>query len=415
MDRELSKEERNSLRRKKLMPYVIGIVAFAGLVVFLMFLLRQSVKRDNLLVATVDTGVIETSVSASGSIVPAFEEIINSPINSRIIEVYCKAGDSVDAGTPLLRLDLQSTETELNKIKDQIEMKRYELEQQRVNNSTRMSDLEMQVKVKEMAVNRLEVELRNERYLDSLGSGTGDRVRQAELAYNTGRLELEQLRQKYENEIKVADAGLRVKSLDINIAGKNLGELSRTLDDARIRAPRKATLTYVNDQIGQKVSEGERIAIISDLSHFKIDGEIADAFGDKIGIGSKAVVKIGRERMSGTVINVTPLSRNGVISFSVRLDDNSNPRLRSGIKSEVYILCDVIEDAVRIKNGSYYTGPGSYEMFVFDGDDRMVKRTVRLGDSNYEYVEVLDGLVPGDRVAINDMKHYNNYTSLKVK
>ena len=67
MDRELSKEERNSLRRKKLMPYVIGIVAFAGLVVFLMFLLRQSVKRDNLLVATVDTGVIETSVSASGS------------------------------------------------------------------------------------------------------------------------------------------------------------------------------------------------------------------------------------------------------------------------------------------------------------------------------------------------------------
>ncbi len=104
-----------------------------------------------------------------------------------------------------------------------------------------------------------------------------------------------------------------------------------------------------------------------------------------------------------------------MISFSVRLDDNSNPRLRSGIKSEVYILCDVIEDAVRIKNGSYYTGPGSYEMFVFDGDDRMVKRTVRLGDSNYEYVEVLDGLVPGDRVAINDMKHYNNYTSLKVK
>ena len=65
MDRELSKEERNLLRRKKLMPYVIGIVAFAGLVVFLMFLLRQSVKRDNLFVATVDTGVIETSVSAS--------------------------------------------------------------------------------------------------------------------------------------------------------------------------------------------------------------------------------------------------------------------------------------------------------------------------------------------------------------
>lgn len=415
MDRELSKSERNSIRRKRLMPYLIGLVALVVVVAALLLLMRQSVKRADLLVATVDTGVIETSVTGSGSVVPAFEEIINSPINTRIVEVYCKAGDSVEAGTPLLRLDLQSTETELNKLKDQIEMKRCELEQQRVNNSTRMSDLEMQVKVKEMAVNRLEVELRNERYLDSLGSGTGDRVRQAELAYNTGRLELEQLRQQYANERKVTDAGLSVKNLDINIAGKNLGELRRTLDDARIRAPRKATLTYVNDQIGQKVSEGERIAIISDLSHFKVDGEIADAFGDKVRVGSKAVVKLGRERMPGTVSNVTPLSRNGVISFSVRLDDNANCRLRSGLKTDVYILCDVVEDAVRLKNGSYYTGPGAYELFVFDSDDELVKRNVRLGESNYEYVEVRDGLKPGDKVVISDMKKFVNSSNLKVK
>ncbi len=415
MDRELSKSERNSIRRKRLMPYLIGLVALVVVVAALLLLMRQSVKRADLLVATVDTGVIETSVTGSGSVVPAFEEIINSPINTRIVEVYCKAGDSVEAGTPLLRLDLQSTETELNKLKDQIEMKRYELEQQRVNNSTRMSDLAMQVKVKEMAVNRLEVELRNERYLDSLGSGTGDRVRQAELAYNTGRLELEQLRQQYANERKVTDAGLSVKNLDINIAGKNLGELRRTLDDARIRAPRKATLTYVNDQIGQKVSEGERIAIISDLSHFKVDGEIADAFGDKVRVGSKAVVKLGRERMPGMVSNVTPLSRNGVISFSVRLDDNANSRLRSGLKTDVYILCDVVEDAMRLKNGSYYTGPGVYELFVFDSDDELVKRNVRLGESNYEYVEVREGLKPGDKVVISDMKKFVNSSNLKVK
>lgn len=397
------------------MPYLIGLVALVVVVAALLLLMRQSVKRADLLVATVDTGVIETSVTGSGSVVPAFEEIINSPINTRIVEVYCKAGDSVEAGTPLLRLDLQSTETELNKLKDQIEMKRYELEQQRVNNSTRMSDLAMQVKVKEMAVNRLEVELRNERYLDSLGSGTGDRVRQAELAYNTGRLELEQLRQQYANERKVTDAGLSVKNLDINIAGKNLGELRRTLDDARIRAPRKATLTYVNDQIGQKVSEGERIAIISDLSHFKVDGEIADAFGDKVRVGSKAVVKLGRERMPGMVSNVTPLSRNGVISFSVRLDDNANSRLRSGLKTDVYILCDVVEDALRLKNGSYYTGPGVYELFVFDSDDELVRRNVRLGESNYEYVEVCEGLKPGDKVVISDMKKFVNSSNLKVK
>lgn len=416
MDRELTKHERNSLRRRKLLPYIIGGGVLAAGLVSLFIASRASVSREDLMIATVDTGTIETTVTGSGAVVPAFEEIINSPINSRIIEVYCKAGDSVDIDTPLLRLDLQSTETELNKLKDQIEIKNYELEQQKVNNSTRVSDLTMQVKVKEMAVNRLEVELRNERYLDSLGSGTGDRVRQAELAYNTGRLELEQMRQQLANERKVTDAGLNVKNLDINIARKNLGEMSRTLDDAQIKAPRKATLTFINDQIGQKVSEGEKIAIISDLSHFKVDGEIADAYGDRVRVGSKAVVRVGRkERMDGTISNVTPLSRNGVISFTVRLDNDADRRLRSGLRTDVYIMCDVMEDVRRIKNGSYYTGPGTYELFVFNGDNELVRRSVRLGDSNFEFVEVVDGLKEGDRVVVSDMKRFINSSSVKVK
>lgn len=415
MDRELTTDERKKAMRKKIMPYIIGVGVVIITVIVLMLLMRTSVSRDDLMIATVDNGTIETTVTGSGSVVPAFEEIINSPINTRIVEVYCKAGDSVDVGTPLLRLDLQSTETELNKLKDQIEMKRYELEQQKVNNSTRVSDLAMQVKVKEMTVNRLEVELRNERYLDSLGSGTGDRVKQAELAYNTGKLELEQMRQQLANEHKVTDAGLNVKNLEINIAGKNLGEMSRTLNDAQIRAPRRATLTFINDQIGQKISEGEKIAIISDLSHFKVDGELADSYGDRIRVGSKAVVRVGRERMPGIVSNVTPLSRNGVISFTVRLDDDANARLRSGLKTDVYIMCDVMEDVKRIKNGSFYTGPGSYDLYVFNGDDELVRRTVKLGESNFEYVEVIGGLDKGDRVVINDMKRFNNSNTIKIK
>ncbi|MDE5827583.1 MAG: HlyD family efflux transporter periplasmic adaptor subunit [Duncaniella sp.] len=415
MDRELTSTERKKAMRKKILPYIIGTGVIIIVIVILMMSMRTSISHNDLLVTTVDNGTIETTVTGSGSVVPAFEEIINSPINTRIVEVYCKAGDSVDVGTPLLRLDLQSTETELNKLKDQIEMKRYELEQQKVGNDTRISDLTMQVKVKEMTVNRLEVELRNERYLDSLGSGTGDRVRQAELAYNTGKLELEQMRQQLANEHKVTDAGLNVKNLDINIANKNLGEMSRTLNDAQVRAPRRATLTYINDQIGQKISEGEKIAIISDLSNFKVDGELADSYGDRIRVGSKAMVRIGRERMPGIVSNVTPLSRNGVISFSVRLDDESNSRLRSGLKTDVYIMCDVMEDVKRIKNGSFYTGPGTYELFVFNGDDELVRRTVRLGDCNFEYVEVVNGLEVGDRVVINDMKRFNNSSTIKVK
>lgn len=415
MDREIPKEERRRERNKKLIRY--GVAGVAGVVVLsvLISLMRTGVKEKDLVFSTVDQGTIEVSVSASGKVMPAFEEIINSPINTRILEVYKKGGDSVDVGTPILKLDLQSAETEYKKQLDEEQMKRYQLEQLEVNNSTYLSDLEMQVKVSEMKLNRMEVELRNERYLDSLGSGTTDRVHQAELNFKTGKLELEQLRQQLANERKVKAADLKVKQLEYEIFRKSLAETKRTLDDAQVRSPRKAILTYINNQIGAQVGEGTQIAVISDLSHFKVEGEIADTYGDRVAAGGRAIVKIGSEKLEGQVSSVTPLSKNGVISFTVQLEDDSNRRLRSGLKTDVYVMNAVKEDVMRVANASYYVGRGEYDLFVRDGEGQLVKRKVQLGDSNFEYVEVVSGLKPGDQVVVSDMSQYKNKNKLKLK
>lgn len=415
MDREIPKEVRDKERKKKFIKYgVIGTVAVICITLLISFM-RSSVNRKDLVLSEVDQGMIEVSVSASGKVVPAFEEIINSPINTRIIEVYRKGGDSVDVGTPILKLDLQSTETEYKKLLDEEQMKRYQLEQLKVNNNTYLSDLAMQVKISAMKLNRMEVELRNERYLDSLGSGTTDKVRQAELNYNTGKLELEQLRQQYANETEVKAADLKVKELEFNIFSKSLAEMKRTLDDAQIRSPRKAILTYINNQVGAQVAEGTQVAIISDLSHFKVEGEIADTYGDRVAAGGRAIVKIGNEKLEGTVSSVTPLSKNGVISFIVQLNEDNNKRLRSGLKTDVYVMNAVKEGVLRLANASYYVGRGEYELFVLEGEDEIVKRKVQLGDSNFEYVEVISGLKPGDKVVVSDMSNYKNKNKLKLK
>ena len=415
MDREIPKEVRDKERKKKFIKYgAIGVAAVVCIAVLISFM-RSSVNKKDLVFSEVDNGTIEVSVSASGKVVPAFEEIINSPINTRIVEVYRKGGDSVDVGTPILKLDLQSTETEYKKLLDEEQMKRYQLEQLKVNNNTYLSDLSMQVKISAMKLNRMEVELRNERYLDSLGSGTTDKVRQAELNFNTGKLELEQLRQQYANESKVKEADLKVKELEFNIFSKSLAEMKRTLDDAQIRSPRKAILTYINNQVGAQVAEGSQVAIISDLSHFKVEGEIADTYGDRVAAGGRAIVKIGNEKLEGTVSSVTPLSKNGVISFIVQLNEDNNKRLRSGLKTDVYVMNAVKEGVLRLANASYYVGRGEYELFVQDSKDEIVKRKVQLGDSNFEYVEVVSGLKPGDKVVVSDMSSYKNKNKLKLK
>ncbi len=415
MDREIPKEIRKKERNKKIIRFSAIAVTAVVVISILISLMRTGVKKKDIILSAVDKGTIEVSVSASGKVAPAFEEIITSPINSRIVEVYRRGGDSVDVGTPILKLDLQSTETEYKKLLDEEEMRRYKLEQLRVNSQTKLSDMVMQIKVSAMKLNRMKVELRNEHYLDSLGAGTTDKVRQAELSYNVAQLEYEQLKQQYDNEKEVAAAELKVQELDFNIFRKNLAEMKRTLDDAQIRSPRKAILTYVNNQVGAQVPQGGQVAIISDLSHFKVEGEIADTYGDRVVAGGKAIVKIGTEKLEGVVSSVTPLSKNGVISFSVQLMDDNNRRLRSGLKTDVYVMNAVKEDVMRIANASYYVGRGEYDLFVMTSDDEIVKRKVQLGDSNFEFVEVVSGLQPGDRVVVSDMSQYKNKTKLKVK
>ena len=307
MDREISKEVRQKEQRKQFIKLGAGIGIAVVLIGGVIGFMQTSLQRKDLVFSTVDKGVIEVSVSASGKVVPAFEEIINSPINSRIVEIYKKGGDSVDVGTPILKLDLLSAETDYKKQLDEEQMKRLQLDQLRIQNRNKLSEMEMQLKVSRMELNRKEVELRNERYLDSLGAGTTDKVRQVELDYNVSVLKLKEDEQKYENEKSLTDADYKVKELDLNIFRKSLAETKRTLEDAQIRSPRKAILTYVNNEVGAQVSQGSRVAIVSDLSHFKIEGEIADTYGDRIAAGSKAVVKIGNDKLDGVVSDVTPL------------------------------------------------------------------------------------------------------------
>ena len=414
MDRKISKEVQRKEQRKQFIRIGTAVGGFIVLIVVVISMLQTSLKRKDLNISTVDKGVIEVSVSASGKVIPAFEEIINSPINSRIVEVYKRGGDSVDVGTPILKLDLQSAETEYNKQLDEEQMKSLQLEQQRVTNHNKLSEMEMNLKVSRMELDRKAVELRNERYLDSLGAGTTDKVRQVELDYNVSILKLKEDEQKYKNEQALAEADLKVKELELNIFRKSLAETRRTLEDAQIRSPRKAILTYVNNEIGSQIGQGAKVAIVSDLSHFKIEGEIADTYGDRIAAGSKAVIKIGSEKLDGTVSDVTPLSKNGVISFTVQLEEDNHKRLRSGLKTDVYVMNAVKDDVLRIANPSYYVGKGEYELFVVNGN-QLLKRKVQLGDSNFEYVEVVSGLQEGDQVIVSDMNAYKDKNKLKIE
>lgn len=415
MDKEIPKEVRRKEALRLYMKIAGGVIAGAAIVAGVMFAIGKSVKESDLHIAAADRGTLESSVPATGKIVPLHEQTIVSPVATRLLEIYCSEGDNVEVGESLLRLDLHSAESDLRRMHDEASMKNNEIEQVAIANDTYLTDLEMKIKVKEMSVSHLKAEVANERRLDSIGSGTGDRIREAELAYSAARLELEQMKTQLKNEKTARAAALRSKQLEGSISSRNLKEMERTLDDARVKAPMKGSVTFLNKSIGSSIGAGEKLAVVSDLGHFKINAEIAEGNSGKLSVGAPVKVRINRKEIRGRISNISPQSSGGVAEFTVVLDNDSDPLLRSGLRTELNVIYDVRDDVVRIPNGAYFQGQGSYMLFVKTAEGTLERRSVNLGESNFDFVEVVSGISPGEKVVVTDMSDYKNNKRLKLK
>ena len=415
MDREIPAEVKKQKMLKRLLRLAVTGTAATAALLILSRVLGNDLHENELFIRKVDRGPIEISVSASGKLMPLQEEIIVTPINTRILEVYKNPGDSVDEGDPLLKLELASVETEYRQKLDEREMMKSKLEQARVRLNGTISELEMQRRVKSMQAKQLYTDLQDERYLDSIGAGTPDKIRRAELNYEETKLELQLLEQKIENEHKNARAELRVQELELGILDKTLEEKARLLKDARILSPRKATLTFINRQIGSQVPQGTQVAVVSDLTRLKVDCEIGDQHREKLSVGAKAVIKTGDPELRGTVVTVTPSVTNGIVYFTVVPDEADHPGLRSGLSVDIHVLYGLRQNVLRIPNGTFFKyGPGLYDLWIVR-EGRAEKREVSLGESSYEYVEITDGLNEGDRVILSDMERYKDKQTLKIR
>lgn len=415
MDKTIDKKEIRKEKGKRALVWGIAAVAGIAAVSFVLMNMAPSVNSRDITVGTAERGPLEITVAATGRVVPAHEEIINSPVETRVLRVYAQPGDTVKAGMPLLLLDLEQEQTALGKLHDARTMQQQELRQLELSNMTNISDLEMKIKVSEMNVSRQRIEVENERRLDSIGSGTGDRVRQAETAYRAGVLELEQLRTRLRNERQRASAAEASQRLNVCSSDRDIALMEKTIHRGSIPAPLDGVLTFITAELGSRVGAGEKVAVVSDLSSFKVVGEVPEGSSDRVQTGAAVTVRISGAQFAGTVSNITPQARQGVVSFVVRLDNPRDSRLRSGARAELQVSFGYKSDVLRVPNGSFYKGEGKYQVFVFDSENRAVRRTVNAGDCNREYVEILDGLQPGDKIIVSDTEQYNTKNKLNIK
>jgi HlyD family secretion protein len=413
MDRELPSEfvRKRGIKRA-------GVIVLSATILIAGFfgfrsLLTQSIDRSRIRTAIAERGSIRATVSASGTVVPEFEGVITSPIQTKIDSVFLKSGDHVSKGEPMLKLNTDALRLKHDRLSDELELQRTKKKQLQLQMTRTEAELQAQYEIKELQVKFSNAQLEREQKLYEVGATNKSLLEQAQLNVEIAQRELKLLDEQISNQQASLTTDLKAVDLEIRIRENSLAETERQMDLAEAKADRDGILTWVKDDIGATVSPGEAIARIADLGSYKVEAQISEIHAGKLEIGGAVIVRINERDLSGKISGVQPAVENGVMTFMVELDRRSDSLLRPNQRADVYVVTASRDNVVRVTNGPFYRGTVDQPVFVVKGD-KAVRRMVNIGESNYEFVELQGDIEAGEEVIISNMWDYRHMKEIQL-
>ncbi len=414
MDREIDV----TFRRKQLLRRTMLSIALISVVVTVFVLgprlLKASVARAQIRTARVDAGPIESQITATGKVVPEFEQVLSSAVNARVLKILKREGAILAKGEPILELDLNESRLAIEKVSQQIEMKQNQQAKAKLDLESTLINLQSQIQIKGLELKSAQASTARNRELFKQGLLSEERLREVEFAEEKTRTELKQLEDSRRNAQASTQTQLEGLALEMKTLNQERTEAERQLELATTKSDRNGVLTWVVNEEGATVQKGAVLARIADLNSFRVEATASDVHAKRLSAGLPVSVKINDDLLPGTITSINPTVSNGVITMLIGLQNKSNALLKSNLRVDVLISTDRKDRALRIKKGPFASGEGSRDVFVIRGDTAF-KTPVRFGISSFEHYEIIQGLLEGDEVIISDMTDYQTLKEVKIK
>ncbi len=235
-------------------------------------------------------------------------------------------------------------------------------------------------------------------------------IEEADVLEAKARLE-EASRALQRSDSLAASSGMSQAAIDnlkaqAKIARAQLERANKRLEDRFLRAPFSGVISLSDIEIGSRVKAGEVVAVLDDLSGVLVEFSVAEDHFGSLGSGdtltARAAAFPGR-KFTGTIDAIDTRIDTASRSFKVRgFIKNADRSLPAGMFMHVSIALKesealvVPEEALMIDEG---------QPFVFRLDPakdpglfRVDKRAVTIGRRGFGYVELTEGISPGDEV-----------------
>jgi RND family efflux transporter MFP subunit len=289
--------------------------------------------------------VIET---AAGTIRPVHEANVGARLLACVVEINLKAGQVVNAGDVLVRLDdmdLRARRRQAEAVLHAAEAARAQAEA----DANRSANL-----VKTNAVSRQEHDR----------AGTALKSAQAEL----------------------------------NRAKESLNEIQATLEWATIRSPIRGIVIDKKVDVGDTVTPGQMLVTLFDPTRMQLIASVRESLAHRLRVGQPIEVQIEsvNKLCIGTISEIVPEAESSSRAFQVKVTGPCPEGVYSGMFGRILIPLD--EQQVLVIPREAVQSVGQLDLVNVAMRGAVSRRAVRLGRTIGQDVEVLSGLREGEQV-----------------
>lgn len=402
-------------KSNKLLYYLLGIV---GVIIVFAIIGRAAgwiggEKVTNVEVASVGKNSIIEKVSASGEIQPEIEVNLSPDVAGEIIELNVAEGDSVEIGKLLVKIRPDNFVSALDR-------SRANLNQQLANLAQAKASLQRA----EAQYTRSELEYNRQKKLYEQKAISDSDFEQAQANYITAQKDLEAAKQS----VVAAEFVVKSSQATVNEAAENLRLTN-------VYSPVSGIVSNLLVEKGERVvgtqqMAGTEMLTIADLSKMEVRVDVNENDIVRLSKGDTTIIEVDAYSFSGkkfkgivtSIANTanTKPSADAVTEFEVKIRilnssyadlvaaGNKYP-FRPGMTAAVEIITNQKENVLSLPLSAVTTredqldtlADGSTKMrelvFVMqDGEAKM--KTIKTGISDFQNIEVLEGLQEGDQV-----------------
>jgi HlyD family secretion protein len=398
MDRVVAKK---GLPRQVKIGIGAALLVIAAIVFYLMApsAESQTVAADRLTVSAVERGRFDDFLPLRARVEPLVTVYLDAVEGGRVEKVLVEDGAMVSKGQLLavlsnsdLQLSLLARQTEVSREVNSMRSQELALAQTQVQDERAVIEAQLTA---DKAKRQYDVQ----KSLHERGFVPAKLFRDSRDEYLSSQKRAQVLRRAQSVNQRLQTSQLaQLRTSNASLSG-SLDIARQTLEALNLRAPVTGQLTAFSIQVGQSMNRGERLGQIDSAGRTKLVAQVDEFYLGRVQPGQIATADWGGKSYRLKVAKIYPQVRNGTFEVDFHFLGQEPAEIQRGQTLQTRLTLGDPAPALLIPNGAFYNETGGNWVFVVTPDgSEAVKRQVRLGRRNADYIEVLDGLEPGEKV-----------------